>query len=650
LTEQVLQKTQGNPFFTNQFLKFLYQDGLISFDYDCGYWQCDIAQVRSLAVSLNVVEFMAGQLQKLPEPTQAVLQLAACIGNQFDLAILAIAYGKSSAETAVDLWGALQEGLVLPTSEIYRFYQGSERVEQWSHEDVEFSVPYKFLHDRVQQAAYSLIPAPQKQATHLKIGQLLLQNTSPAERDDRIFEIVNQLNMGVELIFQPAERQELAQLNLLAGQKARASTAYESATEYLEVGMTLLPAESWQQHYSLTLGLYETAAEVAYLNGRFEKMEKLADTVLLQSPRLLDKIKTYEVKIQAYASQNKPLESVLTALQIFQFLGVRFSQKPGSLKILQTLIGTKLTLLGKRIETLSDLPEMTEPEQLAILRIIRSVGSPAYNATPELMPLLAFKAVNLSLQYGNTAESAYGYASYGVILCGVLEDIEQGYQFGKLALAVLERFNAKAIQAKTIFVVTNFINHWKQPVTDGLKLLLNAYQVGLETGDVEFAAYSAYIYCYHSYFLGRDLSELEPEMVAYRHVIAQLSQEVTLNLLDLYRQAVLNLMGRSPDPCRLVGAGYDEVIRLQQALDANHKTAIFDIYFQKLILNYLFERYAEAAENAALAAVYIDGARASLSIPLFYFYDSLIRLAHCSNLPQSEQKSSCDRLPKTRAS
>jgi PAS domain S-box-containing protein len=655
LTEQILQKTQGNPFFSNQFLKSLHQDGLISFDYGCGYWQCDIAQVKWLSVSSNVVEFMESQLRKLPKKTQAVLKLAACIGNQFDLAILAIVYGKSQAETAVDLWEALQEGLVLPSSEIYRFYQGNERFDWWSpenaetpiatnsrwnaHTAIEFSVPYKFLHDRVQQAAYSLIPKAQKQTTHLKIGQLLLQNTGPEEQEERIFEIVNQLNIGVDLISSPTERQALAQLNLVAGQKARASTAYESAADYLEVGITLLSTNSWQQHYKLMLDLYETATEIAYLNGRFEDMEQLAKTVLRQAQCLLDKIKVYEVKIQAYAAQNKLMESVLTALQVLQLLGVKLPHKPSKLKILLALAATKFTLAGKNIETLIDLPAMTKPEQLAIMRIIRSVGSPAYFATPELMPLLAFEGVNLSLQYGNTAESAYGYASYGVILCGVLESIDEGYQFGKLALNVLEQFNAKAIRAKTIFVVTSFINHWKQHVVDGLKPLSDAYQAGLETGDLEFAAYSVYVLCYHSYFAGRDLTELELEMANYRHTVAQLNQEATLNLLDLYRQTVMNLMGRSPNPCHLVGENYDEAIRLPQALQANHRTAIFDIYFQKLMLNYLFEHYAEAAQNAELAATYLDGKRASLSIPLFYFYDSLVQLGRYSSLPSSEQKS-----------
>jgi predicted ATPase len=272
LTELVFAKTKGNPFFATQFLKSLHEDGLISFDFSCGYWQCDIAQVRALSLTDDVVEFMAIQLQKLPVNTQEVLKLAACIGNQFDLATLAIVYEKSQAETAADLWKALQEGLVIPSTEVYKFFQDSESVEVVQAADL--SVTYKFLHDRVQQAAYFLIPEAQKQLTHLKIGQLLLSNTPKAEIEEIIFDIVNQLNIGTELITHQSEKDELAQLNLIAGRKAKASTAYAAALRYLTTGLELLAASSWQTQYELTLSLYNEAAEVAFFNGNFQQMEE----------------------------------------------------------------------------------------------------------------------------------------------------------------------------------------------------------------------------------------------------------------------------------------------------------------------------------------------------------------------------------------
>src|SRR5919199_1045930 len=299
LTELVLSKTKGNPFFTNQFLKSLHEEGLISFDITRGYWQCDIVQVRTLALTDDVVEFMALQLRNLPVRTQEILKLAACIGNQFDLATLGIVSKILPLKTANILWKALQEGLILPNSELYKFFQEQEGLGSENH--LQSPVTYRFLHDRVQQAAYLLIPEDQKQATHLRIGQLLLSKgghdgTTPTaqEREEKIFDIVNQLNIGVELITQQQEGDELAQLNLIAVRKAKASTAYAAAVDYLTLARELLAADSWMQHYDLTINLYVEAIEAEYLNTNFERSQKLVEVVLARAKTLLDKVKVYE--------------------------------------------------------------------------------------------------------------------------------------------------------------------------------------------------------------------------------------------------------------------------------------------------------------------------------------------------------------------
>ncbi|MDB9514733.1 serine/threonine-protein kinase PknK, partial [Kamptonema animale CS-326] len=252
LSELVYQKTQGNPFFATQFLKALHQDGYIIYNFTVGHWQCDIAAVKLLSLTDDVVEFMAMQLQKLPDATQNVLKLAACIGAQFDLETLAIVSEQSLTDAATALWRALQEGLILPTSQIYKFFQGTQ---QSDSEDT-VNPAYRFLHDRVQQAAYSLIPDDNKQATHLQIGQLLQQKLSVSEQAEKLFDIVGHLNRGRALLTQPSEQEELTQLNLKAGQKARNSTAYAAARVYLQTGIGLLEINCWQSQYELTLKLY----------------------------------------------------------------------------------------------------------------------------------------------------------------------------------------------------------------------------------------------------------------------------------------------------------------------------------------------------------------------------------------------------------
>jgi predicted ATPase len=402
------------------------------------------------------VELRANKIQKMSASTQRVLQVAAAIGNQFGLQILAIVLEKSQKETALDLHQAIAEGLVLPIGDAYKL------IGDWGLETGKEScqlpitnyqapalIEYKFAHDRIQQAAYSLIPAQDKQAVHWQVGQLLLHNTPPQVLQQKIFDIVNHLNFGFEFSAVHSERDELAQLNLIAGKKAKASAAYEPAWNYLRLGMNCLSADSWLRQYDLTLALHVEAAEAAYLSGNFDEMDRLAAVVLQQAKTLLDKVNVYEIKIQACTAHNKPLEAVKIALSILRMLGINFPKKPNKIDILLKLVRTKLRLAGKRIEDLIELPEMTDPYKFAAMRILSNVASAAYFAAPELFPLIVFEQVNLSLEHGNTAASSYAYATYGLILSGeAVGDVESGYQFGQLALRLLDRFDAKELKAK----------------------------------------------------------------------------------------------------------------------------------------------------------------------------------------------------------
>ncbi len=626
LTQAVYQKTQGNPFFATQFLKALYEDKIISFNPEEGLWQCDLAQVKLAAVSEDVVEFVSKRLQKLNPLTQNALKLAACIGNQFDLETLAIVRQTSEVEIATDLWVALQEGLILPTTEVYKFYT-AETTEIQSTQGGHLSASYKFLHDRIQQASYALIPEDKKKETHFKIGQLLLNNTPKAEQDEKIFEIVNQLNYGRNLITNQTERNELAQLNLRAGQKAKASTAYQAAVKYLSTGMEMLAAESWRSQYDLTLTVYVATSEAAYLSGDFDQMEQLFEIILKKSRTLLDLVAVYHVKIQAHAAQNQQLKAIETALPVLELLGVSIPQKPSPIDIQRGLEETHSIWSGKRIEDLSQLPVMSDPQKLAAMKILGNLIFCAYQAAPDLLPLIVSQQVNLSVKHGNTAGSAFAYSCYGLILCGVVGDIEIGYKFGKLALQILSQFQAKEIRAKTLLIIYGDVIHWRDHARETLQPLLNAYADGLETGDLIYAALSALMYTYHCYVVGEELGELEHKIAKYCEAISNLKQDTTLNHLKIFGQACLNLRGKNEHDHEFKGEIYDENILLPLHQQANDVTALYYLYFNKLILSYLLGDYLSAQENAVKAMQYLEGATGLILVPIFYFYDSLIRIA-----------------------
>lgn len=360
LSTLVNQKTQGNPFFATQFLYALYQDGIITFDHHQGHWQCDLVRVREAALTEDVVTFMAHQLQRLAPKTQTLLKLAGCIGNQFDLGTLAIVAQQPESEVAIALWSALEMGLVLPQSEVYKFFlEPDVEVDSPFANLAAPDLPYKFLHDRIQQAAYSLIPEDQKQTTHLKIGQLLLHKSTPHQREERLFAIVNHLNQGHTLLPTEAEREELAQLNLQAGRKAKAATAYRAAADYLHQGIRLLPSDAWEQKYDLTLALHQDMTEATYLCTDFEQMEQWAAIALQHARDLLDTVPIYEARLLAGRAQGNYLAAVHTGLEVLYALGVDFPEQPTPAEIQQTLTATYQLWCDRSPLSLLDLPPMT---------------------------------------------------------------------------------------------------------------------------------------------------------------------------------------------------------------------------------------------------------------------------------------------------
>ena len=641
----LFNKTQGNPFFLSQLLKTLYQEDLLTYDLYSGVWQWNIEQIQAIGITdYNVVELIARNIRKLPEDTQKVLKFAACIGNTFNIEVLGIVNQESSLVTVAQLWAALQAGLILPLSNEYKIPLVFSEKESGGFTLTDVKVDYKFLHDRVQQAAYSLIPDEQKKETHLKIGQLLLQSTTPEGRKENIFALVNQLNYGTDLLTTESQKYELAQLNLIAGQKAKAATAHDSAVKYLQVGLSLLAVDSWDNQYELALRLHEEAAESAYLSGNFDEMQRFVEIVQNCAKTLLDIVKVYEVQIQAYMGQNKLLEALNTGLQVLKQLEVEFPDSPNPSDIGQALGETAAILSGTRIEDLLDLPEMTDPYQLAAIRILSSIFSACYSGMPVLVPLTVCKQVDLSVQSGNASVSPFAYAVYSLLLCGAVGDIDRGYELGQLALRLVSKLNAKEIEVKTCHLVYAAVQHWKEHVRNTLEPFLSAFSSGLETGDLEYAGYAVMVWSHYSFFVGKQLMQLEREIATYTDALHKISQQTALNNTKICWQAVLNMMGRSENLCQLKGEAYEEDKMLPLHQQTNNQLAIHYLYLHKVALCYVFENYAEALKNIPKVESSFGASTGQLTVVIFYFYDSLVRLAVYSETSQSDQQEILNRV------
>ncbi|HEY9850991.1 MAG TPA: AAA family ATPase [Leptolyngbyaceae cyanobacterium] len=639
LAELVFNKTQGNPFFLTQLLTSIYAEKLLKFDFELGKWQWDLKQIQTLGISdSNVVELIARNIKKLPLNTQRILKLAACIGNRFTLEVLTIVNEESMSETASALWDGLQAGLILPIGEnAYKIPLVVKNDESLVISDRENSslqinncqLSYKFLHDRVQQAAYSLIPAEQQKITHLKIGNLLLQNSNQDSLEENIFDIVNQLNVGVEFITEPAEKYQLAQLNLMAARKAKAAAAYESAVTQLRIGLKLLAENSWQTNYDLTLGLHIEAVEAEYLNTNYESSAKLAEIVLQKTNTLLEKVKVYELQIQFYMAQNQMLKAIDTGLQVLDMLGISLSNETGESGFVVEL---------PSLEDLENYPEMTDPYQLAALRILMSVIPPACTVKPEVVPLLVLTQTKLCVRYGHSALAAFAYVFYGNFIYSITGDIDAGYYAGELALKLLDKFNARELRCKVCNLFHGTIRPWKIHVRETFASLQDGLQSGLETGDIEFAGYNASIYCTSVFLTGMQLDIVEQQQRQYLDLSLKLKQDYSIYYIQIIHQLTLNLQKDANGKCLLVGESFDETQILPIFIETNNRILLFVAYFAKTILFYLFKESSNAFANASLAAEHAASVMGMVISAAHNFYYSLAILAHYPKASNVEQQ------------
>ncbi|MEG4495048.1 ATP-binding protein [Microcoleus sp. D3_18_C4] len=645
LADLIWNKTGGNPFFLTQLLQALYQDSLLKFKFNHitneenqSGWYWSIDEIQAIGITdKSVVELVASRIEKLPAATQEVLKLAACVGDKFALDVLSLVSEKSANTTATELYSALQAGLILPLSNAYRIPLVFDRAESINLKLDTSRVSYRFLHDRVQQAAYSLIPEDQKQSTHLKIGQLLLQNTPPDKLEENIFDIVNQLNVGIDTISQQSEKTQLAQLNLTAGHKAKAAAAYEAAVRYLRVAMELLPADSWQSHYDLTLAIYESTAEAEYLNINYEASKKMVDIVLQNSKSLLEKVNVYELQIQSYNAQNRVVEALNTGLEVLKLLGISFPQNPHALHIMAGLSNTKLRLGLKRIEDLANLPEMIDPEKKAAMRILSGILSSAIQAKPPLIPLLAFRMVKLCIKYGNSPYASIAYVYYGVVMCK-LGDISLAYQFGQLAIRLLDKFPSRSIKSRVYATFGSFIHHWKAALKSGLGDLKEGFKNGMETGDLEFAGYAIGAYCLNKLSIGDPLDLVDQETGKYMKLMQQSQLEMAVQYISIARQTGLNLRGQAVEPCHLVGERFNEVKTLPILIECKNFFLVGLVYNAKTQLNFIFRNYAQALENSRLFEKHEESVAGFDVVALNNFYSSLSIIALYPATGKREQK------------
>ena len=639
LTELVYQKTQGNPFFTTQFLLGLHGDELISFKSDLGYWECDITRVRQRALTDDVVKFMAGRLQKLPTETQEVLKLAACIGNQFDLQTLAVVCEQLKEDTADCLWKALQLGLILPQSEVYKFYLSQEKLSDNTKRNER--ARYCFLHDRVQQAAYSLIPKNKKQLTHLKIGKLLLQELSVQERSEKIFALVNQLNLGKAAISIAEEKQRLASLNLEAGKKARLSAAYQVAQDYCTTGINLLPTTAWHSDYELMYSLHRYGSEAAYLCGNFARAEALYTEALNHAQTALDKGVIYRIQMTQYQLQGRNTEAIAIQRQSILLLGWEI---PTEQKLIETTLDEEIAkvrrfLEQQTVESILELPKMEDENIAEMLRILQILFYAGWlDGQPTLASIALAKMTTLSLEHGNSDMSPFGYVGYGLIANAMLKDATTAYQFGEMAVQLCEQFDNADVRGMTNFLFAADVHSWSRPIREADAYYENAYKYGMEAGNWLTVGFMMMLSGSDRLTYGKNLSELYSIAKTHADFLRHVKSLENLDALIVgVIQPIRNLLGLTKTIFTFDDDDFSESEYLQKYSETPYHLAW--LYSVKIRNSYLFNDTVAYPNLIDKLEILENSITTHAKVPSSVFY---VALMHIKLAELSESKKDAD--------
>ena len=468
LAELVHAKTAGNPFFALQLLHVLADEGLLSFDHAAGRWSWNLDRIRAKGYADNVAELTVGNLARLPDETRKALQQLSCIGAVADVATLAIALGTPPDEVHAALQEALRAELIerLPNA-------------------------YKFIHDRVQEAAYSLIPEAERAAAHLRLGRLLLAKTPSDKRNEAIFDIVHHLNSGAALIDSPVERGRLAELNLVAGKRARASAAHAAALAYFAAGSSLLAQGRWRTQYELAFELERLRAECEFLTGELSAAERRLSSLSQRARGWRDLAIVACLRVNLLTALDRREESVEIGLQFLRSLGGAWSPRP-SAEETQEEYRRLWNLVGARaIGSLIDLPLMQDPVGQAKMDVLATLLPPALFTDENLLCLIAARMANVSLEQGNTDGSCLAYVWLGLVLGPRFDRYPAGFEFGRLGVDLLERRGLQRFRARVYLDYSHVVNPWMTHAREGPALARRAFDAANEIGDLTFAAYSA---------------------------------------------------------------------------------------------------------------------------------------------------------------
>jgi predicted ATPase/signal transduction histidine kinase len=604
LAQLVLEKTEGNPFFAIQFLTMLAEEGLLCFDSDSARWTWDLARISAKGYTDNVVDLMVGKLKRLSGATQTALQQLACLGNVVEFATLTLVHGKLEEQIHTALLEAVRTGL------IHRL-EGS----------------YAFLHDRIQEAAYALIPEGERAGAHLRIGRVLLASITADGLAEHLFDVANQFNRGAALLIDGDEKIHVAAIDLSAGRKAKASTAYASACVYLAAGMTLLDDRDWGSQYELTFSLWLERAECELLSGDFENAEQLITQLLRRAASRVHQAAVYCLMVQFHVIKSENQQAVATALTCLRLFGIDIPAHPTWEQVQAEYETVWQTLNGHPIESLIDQPLMTDPELQAAMQVLSVLTAPAYFTDFHLWCLQVCRMVKVSMQHGVSGASAHAYSRFGFMLGPAFHRYRDAYRFAKLACDLVEKHGFIAYRAKVHYAMGTVV-FWTQPVASAIDFNRATFRAAAETGDLTYACYSLF------QFLTGLLLRNDPLDVVWRELEMALDfarkakYSDGADMIGSQQRFIASMQGRTAAISTFSEAQFDEATFEAQLTAERIPLMVCWYWILKLKARYLSGDYVEALAAAGKAKPLLSALAAQIQL-LDYFHYAALTVAAC---------------------
>ncbi len=617
LAELLHEKTAGNPFFAIQFISALAEEGLLTFDYDEKRWSWDVNSIRIKGYTDNVVDLLVGRLNRLSAETQKALQLLACFGNSAEFTMLEMVSRASNEDTHGRLSEAVQAGLIVRTE----------------HYD-------RFVHDRVQEAAYSLIPEESRAEAHLRIGRLLVAHTPPESRDERIFEILNQLNRGAALITSRGEREQLAELNLIAGKRAKASTAYESALNYLSTGSALFVDESWEHRHELSFQLELHRAECEFLTGKSSAAEERLAILSSRAANVVELASVACLRMDLYTTYDQRDRAVAVCLDYLRHFGIEWSPHPAEEegRLEYERIWSRLGTTD--IEHLIELPVMRDPATLATLDVLTKAMPAAMFTDAKLGSLLICRAVNLSIEHGNTDGSCFAYVYLGMIAGPHFGNYNVGFEFGNLGYELIEKRGLRRFQARTYMLFGSHVMPWTKHIRACRAVVQRTFDAANKIGDLCFAAYSC------NNMNTNLLAAGDPLMVVQREAERGLefAQKARFGLVIDIIAAQLGLIRTLRGLTKKFGSFSDDLldeIRFAGQLARDPTLALPECFYwiRRLQAHFLAAEYASAIDASLRAQSLLWAVPSNFETAEYHFYGALSHAASWdSALPDQREQ------------